>query len=260
MADEYSSITSSGADDDEGDTNSVAGKTPRIDTTTSHEGKDSGKSTEKKETNSTIVDEADGAERKKKGNEPVTTSRVIVDGSASESETLVSTTCEAPLFKSAAAQSDDKKKKTKSKKDKKSSRSKRSKSTAVYGDQDRKAEFFDLLNLDPWSGGGEKLDEEKIVEIIREYPQHCREMYNFDLFHEVFPLSALCALGATVSTVEACFHAYKDAIKESDALVGTPVHYACAYKASLDIVKYLVKEEPGALRESNQFARMPLHM
>jgi len=71
---------------------------------------------------------------------------------------------------------------------------------------------------------------------------------------------SLCALGASSSTIEKCYEAHKDAILERDAWIGTALHYACAYKSTVKIVEFLVGKESSALREVNQFKRMPLHM
>ena len=130
----------------------------------------------------------------------------------------------------------------------------------ALSNKDRKAEFFDLLNLDPWSEDLQ-LNEEKIVDIIKEQPENCCQKYNLEAFQgRIFPLSALCALGASSSTIKSCYEAHKDAILETDAWVGTALHYACAYKSRVEIVEFLVEKESSALREVNQFKRMPLHM
>lgn len=122
-------------------------------------------------------------------------------------------------------------------------------------------EFFNLLNLDPWRDNANKLDEEKITKIMRKHPQYCGKTYKFESFDgRILPLAALCALRATLSTIEVCFHAYETAGMMMDKMVGTPLHYASAYKASLEVVKYLVKIQPGSLRKRNQAERLPLHM
>jgi hypothetical protein len=120
--------------------------------------------------------------------------------------------------------------------------------------------FIKHLNLDPWNKDV-KLDDQQIINMIESNPALCSQKYSFEGFHgSVYPLSAMCALGATVPMIKKCYLAFPDAIKKADAWVGTSLHYACSYHASFQVVEYLAKKNPSALKAANQFNRFPLHM
>lgn len=125
---------------------------------------------------------------------------------------------------------------------------------------EEKSEFFCLINQDPWNKES-SVDDDRLGQIVDHHPQYCRKKYKFEGFNgSIYPLSALCALGASVTTIKKCYNAYADAITEADAWVGTSLHYACSYQAPLEVVEYLAKKNPFALKAVNQFKRLPLHM
>jgi hypothetical protein len=133
-------------------------------------------------------------------------------------------------------------------------------STEFHEEIFQKSVFVNLLNLDPWDKTS-KLNESQIVHVIDNCPAFCSVKYTFEGFHgSLFPLSALCALDASISTIKKCYQAFPDAITKADAWVGTSLHYACSYHASLDVVEFLAKKNPLALKSVNQFHRLPLHM
>ena len=121
-------------------------------------------------------------------------------------------------------------------------------------------DFVNLLNLDPWNRES-KLDEQQIFDMLEQQPSLCCQKYNFEGFHGyIYPLSALCALRASIAMIKRCYLAFPQAITKADACVGTSLHYACSYHASLSIVEFLSKKHPLALKAVNQFNRLPLHM
>jgi hypothetical protein len=92
--------------------------------------------------------------------------------------------------------------------------------------------------------------------IIEAYPQFYAETHKLDAFNDsVYPLSALCSIGAPVELVRQCIAAYEGALSEKDPWIGNPLHFTCAYKAAL-----LVEKRPDCLHEANQFRLLPLHM
>ena len=122
------------------------------------------------------------------------------------------------------------------------------------------SDFVQLLNMDPWNRES-KLDEKRIFDMIEQKPSLCSQKYTFEGFHGcIYPLSALCALSASIAMIRKCYLAYPQAITKADAWVGTSLHYACSYHASLPIVEFLSKKHPLALKAMNQFNRLPLHM
>lgn len=121
-------------------------------------------------------------------------------------------------------------------------------------------DFVHLLNLDPWNRES-KLDEQQIFDMIEEKPSLCSHKYKFEGFHGfIYPLSALCALSASIAMIKRCYLAFPQAITKADAWVGTSLHYACSYHASLPIVEFLSKKHPLSLKAVNQFNRLPIHM
>jgi len=68
------------------------------------------------------------------------------------------------------------------------------------------------------------------------------------------------ALKASEDTVEAVYDAYPKAIKETDYWIGTPYHYAAAYEAPPEIVKFLIQKDPKGVEVVNYYGRTPLHM
>jgi hypothetical protein len=127
-------------------------------------------------------------------------------------------------------------------------------------ESDDETAFVRLLNSDPWDEGSQ-LDESKLLNCINCFPHYCSVKHSFEGFHgSIYPLSAICALGASLSTIKKCYQAFPDAITKADAWVGTCLHYACSYRAPFPVVEYLAKKNPLALKAVNQFSRLPLHM
>lgn len=115
------------------------------------------------------------------------------------------------------------------------------------------------LNFDPWDDYS-RFDDSEVKDFIQNYPWTCRVMYRFDNFAgRILPFSVLCAMKADVSTIEAAFEAYEEAVYECDPWIGTPLHYACSYHADKSVLKFLVKQDVAMLEQKNQFGRTPLH-
>lgn len=128
---------------------------------------------------------------------------------------------------------------------------------------DQRLRISELLNVDPWScdNAEAKAGFSELDILIGENPKLCAETYKLDSFNEsVYPLSALCSIGAPLELVTKCIDAYEEALSEKDPWIGNPLHYACAYKASLPIVEAIVNKRPACLAEVNEFKRLPLHM
>jgi len=120
--------------------------------------------------------------------------------------------------------------------------------------------LFKRLNYDPWDYCN-KYNDADVLQFLSEHPQTAMVMYDFEFFSgHIFPLSVLCALGASCKTIEQAYQAYEPAIDECDVWIGSPLHYACSYKAKPAVVKLLISMQPSMLEKTNQFGRMPLHM
>ena len=120
--------------------------------------------------------------------------------------------------------------------------------------------LYRKLNHDPWDEFNKYRDED-VSDFVRLHPETCKVRYDFEHFSsKLFPLSMLCSLNATRSTMELVHEAFEDAVKEEDLCIGTPLHYAATYKAKPSVVEFLVEAEESMLMSPNQFGRTPLHM
>jgi len=110
-------------------------------------------------------------------------------------------------------------------------------------------------------GDGGAIDDDDFCDYIIENPEGCEVKFEFEGFSGcIYPLSMCYALKASCDTVEAVYDAYPRAIKETDFWIGTPYHYALAYEAPHEIVKFLVHKDPKGVEVVNYYGRTPLHM
>lgn len=122
------------------------------------------------------------------------------------------------------------------------------------------ARLFDLLNLDPWDRKAPYHDE-LVRDLMKKHPEVCMQQYDFEATTEAkYPFSMLCALGASVKTLKSCAQAYPAAVTINDKWVGTSLHYACSYRAPLDVLKFLEDYDDNLLKSENQMKRRPLHL
>jgi ankyrin repeat protein len=120
--------------------------------------------------------------------------------------------------------------------------------------------LYKKVNQDPWDEFNKYRDDD-VCDFIRLHPETCKVRYVFEHFSsKLFPLSMLSTLGASRHTMELAYEAYEDAVHEKDICIGTPLHYAAAYKAKPSVVEFLSEVEPSMLKSINQFGRAPLHM
>jgi hypothetical protein len=113
--------------------------------------------------------------------------------------------------------------------------------------------LFTLINVDPFSVGDSKYSDDEAIGAMIMEPQTCTRKQLFKGFcSEIYPLSMMCAIGADLSAIEACYQCHPEALKEKDMFVGTPLHYAVAYQAPPEVVKWLIDEEPSALKATNK--------
>jgi ankyrin repeat protein len=116
-----------------------------------------------------------------------------------------------------------------------------------------------MLNHDPWNEF-KKYHDEDVRAFVRKHPDTCRVKYDFGHFaNKIFPFTMLCTLGASRDSVKGVLDAYESAKDEDDMVIGTPLHYACTYKAKLAVIELLIQTDPTMLHRRNQFDRTPLH-
>jgi ankyrin repeat protein len=126
--------------------------------------------------------------------------------------------------------------------------------------RDSANELFKLLNRDPLSKSNSYSDD-AVTAFLLEHPEVCAVKYAFEAFDEpIYPLSMLCTLRPSAYAVQLCFEAHEDAIDSKDTGVGAPLHFACAFGASEDVVDYLTMNENDCVRFINGRKQIPLHL
>jgi len=135
-----------------------------------------------------------------------------------------------------------------------------------YGDVDNAAlqkkckKIYKLLNFDPWNYS-HRFDDDDLYDYVMENPEPCKIKFEFDGFSGcIYPLSMCFALKAGEDTVEAVYDAFPAAIKETDWWIGTPYHYAAAYKAPAESVGFLLRKNPKGVEAVNYYGRTSLHI
>lgn len=121
--------------------------------------------------------------------------------------------------------------------------------------------LFKLLNLDPHNDFDAKekfkYKEEAVLVLTQFFPSAFRKMYTFHGYFDdpelkTYPLTAACALGASISTIRKIFELYPKA--SFDALCES-----CVSKFSMDIVEFLVESRPEALEEHDDLHANVFH-
>lgn len=107
-----------------------------------------------------------------------------------------------------------------------------------------KDQLVSLLNHDPWSiHKTNAYDDDLTYDFLRSNVKLCRKKYTFDFGKDkLFPFTVLCALGASVRTLSECYHAHPPAAAWNDGFIGTPMHYACHYRAPTEVIQFLIED------------------
>jgi hypothetical protein len=122
--------------------------------------------------------------------------------------------------------------------------------------------LFKILNHDPsWAEERKHYKDNEAREIIKNHPEVARDKYMFATSKEkLYPLSMLAALHASVKTLRVCYKAFPKALEFNDRWIGTAAHYACAYRAPLPVLEYLVANDDGVIETKNHLERLPMHL
>ena len=151
------------------------------------------------------------------------------------------------------------KKSKKSKNKEKHKKKKRSRSK-------RTKDLLYSLSLDPYKKKSrKKFEDEEVRSCFEDYPDLAGEKYGFSFFEghenlEIYPLSMLCALGASIATVKSCYEGFPKALLHVDPCIGTAMHYASSFdSASNEVLAFLGKQQPNVMSTVNAEKRTPLH-
>jgi ankyrin repeat protein len=123
--------------------------------------------------------------------------------------------------------------------------------------------FYNLLNRNPKKKKSDKLDEPRVLQFMKEYPDFCSDLFRFEAFHTdlIHPLHMLCALGASPALLRSCLNCSEAALFHDESALGAPIHYALNCRAPFEVVRWLVKKDIDALQIQNDSkGQLPLHV
>jgi ankyrin repeat protein len=99
--------------------------------------------------------------------------------------------------------------------------------------------------------------------MMKEHPELCVEVFRFEAFPQdlLHPLHMLCALSAKLETIKLCVKCCAAALFHDQSSIGAPIHYACTFNNTFDVIRWLVKKDSDALELPNMESGMtPLHL
>jgi len=145
------------------------------------------------------------------------------------------------------------------------SRKSYSKAVAAVMEEDKQRpliQFFHLLNHKPYKRN-DKLDQDAIVNMIKEHPDFCQQVFRFEAFHKdlLHPLHMLAAMNADLATLRLCLKHCEAALFYDQTSLGAPLHYAVTFNAAFDTIRWLVKKDSDAVMLPNTADQhTPLHL
>jgi hypothetical protein len=87
-----------------------------------------------------------------------------------------------------------------------------------------------------------------VLGLMRDNPDTARYFYVFDdYFHESLLYRVLC-YKPTLELVRCIYEAYPEALMEKNPYHKTPLHRACHFRASAEVIEYLISKDTQALR------------
>lgn len=127
-------------------------------------------------------------------------------------------------------------------------------------------ELFQLLRWKPWDEDErKKFNIESLRKHIQSHPEGVGIKYEFQApgrgYQKRYPLQRAIALGATLDVIEQMYTIYPPAMQDSSSPFSrsTPLHSACAYQASFDVIKFCLQKFPEAAHMQTKYGYTPLH-
>eukprot|EP00523_Entomoneis_sp_CCMP467_P010912 CAMPEP_0168735604 /NCGR_PEP_ID=MMETSP0724-20121128/9422_1 /TAXON_ID=265536 /ORGANISM="Amphiprora sp., Strain CCMP467" /LENGTH=513 /DNA_ID=CAMNT_0008782759 /DNA_START=78 /DNA_END=1619 /DNA_ORIENTATION=- len=110
-----------------------------------------------------------------------------------------------------------------------------------------------------------KAEFETIRKVVEEFPGTCQKVYPFrwedGATRALYPLAAICCLRPPSDVVRVVHKAYPHAISALEATrESMPLHYACGFGASLEVVQFLVSANPSSISACRTDMVSPLHL
>ena len=101
--------------------------------------------------------------------------------------------------------------------------------------------------------------------VVQEFPATCQRRYEFrwedGTTRNLYPLAALCCLSPPLDVVQAVYLANSGAAKVAETnRESLPLHYACGFGASVDVVQFLYNSHPDAICAGRTDMVTPLHI
>mmetsp|Transcript_22921 Transcript_22921/g.47821 ORF Transcript_22921/g.47821 Transcript_22921/m.47821 type:complete len:293 (-) Transcript_22921:678-1556(-) len=109
------------------------------------------------------------------------------------------------------------------------------------------------------------LEHEALSQLLLQYPGICLRTYEFKWedgqTRELYPFAMLCCMKPPLSLVELMYNSNPKAIAMRESRRGSlPLHYACAFEASLDVVQFLFSKHPDAVKTPRKDMVFPIHL
>ena len=104
-------------------------------------------------------------------------------------------------------------------------------------------------------------DDGAVLALLRESPHLASMRFTYRCgIGESYPLALVIALGGSLSVVQLIVNACPDALKEKLSGKRNVLHYAIAEGVDVEIVKYLITQNPNLVLEVDSFNAVPLHL
>jgi len=129
--------------------------------------------------------------------------------------------------------------------------------------KETKIAFYRLLNNPaPEKGCSKKsFDPDVVCKMMDKLPVLAKDKFAFTAFHEpITALHMLCATDAPLQCIKKCYKLNHEALHDTSSTLGSPLHYACSYNASVETVRYLASKDTPALLLLNRAKRTALHL
>lgn len=126
--------------------------------------------------------------------------------------------------------------------------------------------FFSMIKYNPMDAQERaKYDDLAVKKYIKRHPEALKAKYDFQvggrgrLTVSRYPLSALVALGASLSVVRFAIKVNPSALEASKDFHSTALHTACSFNTDMKVVRYIYNKCPSAITETTKLVYLPLH-
>jgi Ankyrin repeats (many copies) len=142
-----------------------------------------------------------------------------------------------------------------------------SEGSSKLSDAESNSTFFNMIKFNP-SNPEERVQfgemEREVKRYIRRNPEALKAKYDFPVGRGAltvsrYPLSALVALGSSLSLVKLAIKANPSALTSSQDMSSTVLHTACSFATDMEVVKYIYSKHPSAIEETTKLVFLPLH-